>query len=93
MQCAEPWEIGLMGSFFLAGIVVGCLTLTRLGDILGRKPIFIIGMLLQIGVSIAIVLLYNKWANFGLCLVMGLALTGKQYVGYTYLLENMPKSK
>lgn len=30
---------------------------------------------------------------FGLTLIMGLALTGKQYVGYTLLLENMPKSK
>lgn len=66
-----------MGSFFLVGIVIGCLTLTRLGDVVGRKPIFIVGMLLQIGSSITIVLVYSKWANFALCAVMGLALTGK----------------
>ena len=82
-----------MGSFFLAGIVIGCLTLTRLGDIVGRKPIFIIGMLMQITVCITIVFMTNAWAVYGLCLVMGIALTGKQYVGYTYLIENQPKSK
>ncbi|CDW89142.1 solute carrier family member 5 [Stylonychia lemnae] len=93
LECSDSFYIGLIGSFFLVGIVLGCLTLTRLGDILGRKPIFIVGMLLQITVCCTLVFIDNIWIAYLMVAIMGVALTGKQYVGYTYLIENMPKSK
>jgi len=85
--------IGLFGSFFLLGVVIGCLTLTRLGDIVGRKPIFMLGMIMQIAVTLSIVLISNPYIAYGLCLLEGISMTGKQYVGYSYLIENQPKSK
>jgi MFS family permease len=36
--------VGLFGSFFLLGIVLGSVTITRIGDIYGRRPGFIIGL-------------------------------------------------
>jgi hypothetical protein len=38
--CAPKWEIGLIGFCFLIGIVIGCVTVTRMGDTKGRKPIY-----------------------------------------------------
>jgi MFS family permease len=44
--CETDMEIGLFGSSFLVGVVIGCVTFARMGDIYGRKKIFIIGMML-----------------------------------------------
>lgn len=44
LYCDSELKIGLFGSMFLAGIVVGSITLTRLGDLYGRKPVFIMGV-------------------------------------------------
>lgn len=85
--------IGLFGSFFLLGVVIGCITLTRLGDIVGRKPIFMLGMVMQICITIAIVIISNMYIAYVLCFLEGISLTGKQYVGYSYLIENQPKNK
>lgn len=42
--CESEITIGLFGSFFLAGIVLGSMTITRIGDIYGRRPGFMIGI-------------------------------------------------
>ena len=38
--CAPKWELGLIGFCFLFGIVIGCVTVTRMGDTKGRKPVY-----------------------------------------------------
>jgi MFS family permease len=42
--CEPEYKMGLFGSFFLLGIVIGCFTIARAGDIYGRRPVFIFGM-------------------------------------------------
>jgi MFS family permease len=44
--CAPKVYLGLIGATFLLGIVFGCLTVTRLGDKYGRKPVYFVGLLL-----------------------------------------------
>lgn len=44
--CASDFAIGAFGVCFLLGIVIGCFTLARAGDVVGRRPIFILGMLI-----------------------------------------------
>jgi len=48
--------IGLMGAAFLLGIFAGCRTLTRMGDVKGRKPIFLflLGLSVQEGIMLDI---------------------------------------
>ncbi len=45
LECATAVELGLIGSSFLAGIVVGSVTVTRIGDLFGRRPGFILGLI------------------------------------------------
>jgi MFS family permease len=52
MYCAKDMVVGLIGALFLVGIVIGCSTLTRLGDVYGRKPIYMLGICLHIGCMI-----------------------------------------
>jgi MFS family permease len=53
--CAPGWKLGLVGSVFLVGIVVGCSFVTKMGDKYGRRPVY--GAGLFINGSIVIVLL------------------------------------
>lgn len=44
LECASGVELGLIGSSFLVGIVIGSVTITRIGDSYGRRPGFGIGL-------------------------------------------------
>eukprot|EP00347_Sterkiella_histriomuscorum_P021446 403333947 len=92
LYCNADVQIGLFGSIFLLGIVFGSVTLTRLGDIYGRKPVFLIGMILQIFVTAAYLISDSLTFAYILTFLIGLACTGKQFVGYSYLIE-MQQSK
>ena len=78
-----------MGAFFLLGIVFGCLTIARLGDIYGRKPIYKLGLFMHLAFSIGICFLQTR--NFiilyGLLLVFGMSITARYYVGYSFNIE------
>ena len=59
MNCEADEKIGLIGAVFLFGIVVGCLSLTRLGDIIGRKPIYLLGLIMHLGFMVFIILSHS----------------------------------
>lgn len=74
-------------------MVIGCLTLARMGDIHGRKKVFLIGMGCQVMATLGLLLSTSEIIDYMLLLILGWSITGKQYVGYTYLLELQPKDK
>ena len=85
--CEPGWAVGLIGASFLAGIIVGTLTLTRLGDILGRKPVYMLGVFMHVGFTMAILMSYNAYLDYALVFIFGLSSTARYYVGFSYLLE------
>jgi MFS family permease len=91
--CKPDMMIGLVGALFLLGIVVGCLTLTRQGDVYGRKPLYILGLAMQIGFTFGIVFTTNYIVAYILLFILGMSVTAKYYVGFTYLMEIQPEDK
>lgn len=79
--------IGLIGALFLIGIVIGCSSLTRLGDIVGRKPIYILGLSMHLFFMTGILISTNRMVSYGLLFIFGMSITARYYVGYTYNLE------
>ena len=79
--------IGFIGAAFLLGIVIGSLTLTRLGDIHGRKPIYILGLVMHLGFMAGIIFSRNYVLDYILVFIFGLSLTARYYVGYCYNIE------
>lgn len=77
----------MFGSAFLFGIVVGCLTITRMGDVWGRKPIYLSGLLMHIIVTCVIVFSANVTVGYIMLGGMGYSLTMRYYIGYTYNVE------
>lgn len=90
--CAPEYKVGLIGASFLLGIVVGCSTVTRLGDKHGRRPIFMLGIAMHICVMFGILMVSNDLICFVMTFIFGISLTARYYVGYTYSMEMQPKS-
>ena len=90
--CEEDYMVGLIGALFLMGIVVGCSTLTRLGDVIGRKPVYLIGLFMHLFFMIGILISTIKIVSYALLFIFGMSVTARYYVGYTYNLEMQPKS-
>lgn len=87
LNCEEEWRIGLIGAAFLLGIVIGCLTLTKLGDIKGRKPIYQLGIWLHIVGTVSIIFITEYWTVILMIISFGMSVSSRYYVGYTYNME------
>ena len=84
----------MMGFSFLLGIVLGCLTVARLGDIYGRRPIYKLGLIMHLFFAIGITFLRtkNSLLIFTLLIFFGMSVTARYYVGYSFNIEMQPKS-
>lgn len=85
--CEPSAMIGLIGAAFLMGVVIGSLTLTRLGDVHGRRPIFMLGLVMHLGFMAGIMIVTNYVLCYVLVFIFGLSLTARYYVGYAYNVE------
>ena len=92
MYCAPKMELGIVGFMFLLGIVIGCLTVTRLGDYYGRRPIYMLGLFLHLIITIGLVYSKEPLFDFALLFGLGISLTARYYVGYTFNIEMQPRS-
>lgn len=90
-ECVPKWQLGMVGAVFLLGIVVGCSTVTKLGDVYGRKPVYLSGMILNFVLIAALLFLKNVYVVWFCLFMLGVSITSRYYVGYTYNLEFQPK--
>ena len=86
-ECVPKWELGIVGAVFLLGIVVGCSIVTKLGDIYGRKPVYLFGLVLNFVLVALLLFLKNVVIVYGCLFLLGVSITARYYVGYTYNLE------
>lgn len=63
------------------------MTLTRLGDIVGRKPIYMLGVVMHISAMLGMLTTHNATIAFFLIFTFGMSVTARYYVGYSYNLE------
>ena len=87
LYCQPEYLIGLIGASFVCGIVVGSVTLTRLGDIYGRKPLYMVGLWMHLTSTLIFLVVSNTYILFILLFYFGASVTAKLYVGYNYLKE------
>jgi len=62
----EKLKFGMFGSLYLAGVVVGCAIMPRLGDTVGRKRIAVIGNILHLISACVILLSTSLHINFAM---------------------------
>lgn len=61
-----------------------------MADIIGRKPIYLVCLVLYICVVIGTLFCKNLWLCISLMFFGGVAETGRYYVAYVYIIEFMP---
>jgi MFS family permease len=62
-----------------------------MADIYGRRPIFIVGLVLYIVTVIGLMASTNKNVMYAMLFLGGISETGRYYVAYVYAVEIMPK--
>ena len=83
---------GLLSIATVIGMIIGSVTMGRLGDVIGRKIVLIIVILCNIIATVASAFAYNFDMIIGLGFVNGLGLGGNFANCHTYLIEFFPRS-
>jgi MFS family permease len=91
--CAPLWQLGGIGFIFLVGIVVGCSTLTKMGDYYGRRPVFMLGFFMNFVCITALIFSHNVIFDYFVLFGLGLSIAARYYVGYAYNVEMCPKAQ
>src|SRR5262249_40754067 len=84
------WK-GLVGASALIGLFVGGITFGWITDLIGRKRLYTVDLVVFIAGSIAQFFVQTPWQLFVVRLVMGIAIGADYAVGPSYLSEFVPR--
>ena len=90
LTCKSSDEIGYIGSSFFVGTFLGAFILPRAADVVGRKPIFMLGLVIYIFVSVDLMFASTYYELLGLLVMSGVGECGRYYVAYVYAIEIFP---
>jgi MFS family permease len=81
----------MIGSCFFIGTFLGSFILPRLADVVGRRPMFLLGLILYITTVTGMIFASDVRVLYGLLVLGGISETGRYYVAYVYAVEIIPK--
>lgn len=91
LTCTSDIGLSMIGSSFFIGTFLGSFVLPRLADVVGRKPIFLLGLVLYIVTVVGMIFAKDVYVLYGLLVLGGISETGRYYVAYVYAVEIIPK--
>lgn len=93
LVCSDKpgFEMGMIAFSALIGISLACLVIPRLGDLYGRKPLYVFAIALQIPVYIAFCLFKTMIPMYITAFFLGPCVTGRMACGFLLLMELCPK--
>jgi MFS family permease len=91
LTCASEFGLSMIGSCFFIGTFLGSFVLPRLADIIGRRPVFLVGLTLYITAVVGMIFARDVKVLYGLLVLGGISETGRYYVAYVYAVEIIPK--
>ena len=91
LECVPKKKIGLLGTIAFAGAAVGCFFVPRLGDLYGRKPVYVVSMVIQTGMFAGILLSHKLLPVYILAFIIGITTIGRMSCGFFLLVELVPR--
>lgn len=85
--CASPYEISLLGTTLFAGLFIGSVFVSRLGDIIGRKIVLTATVLISSLTLISIILTTNLFLLYVSIFVFGVTASPRYSIAYIYFSE------
>lgn len=83
--------MSLIAMFALLGVSISCLFIPRMGDLYGRKPVYVFALVLQIPVYILACIFNKMLPIYIVAFFLGPCVTGRMACGFLLLLEMVPK--
>ena len=93
LLCESNERLGMLGSAFFVGIIMGMFIVPQMADIWGRKLIFVLTMILSLIGQAGLIWSQSLNLSAAYILVLGASFPGKNVVGLNYLLELYPEKK
>ena len=90
LNCKPKRATVLIGMVVFAGSAIACLFVPRLGDLLGRKPVFCFCLALQAPtIFICAFMTQLKYVYIG-CFFFGVCIIGRMSCGFLLMMELVP---
>ena len=89
--CISGFKMGLFGSLFYVGYVIGSLSFLRLGDVYGRKWVLVAALTLQTLILLAFYFVWKQWVFYVLMFLLGFGASVREGLSYVYAMEMLPK--
>lgn len=93
LVCISKFNLGIFGSLYFVGYVIGALTFVRLGDTIGRKPVLLFGTTLFWITSVCTYFATNLYLMYFLTLMLGIFEMVRFSLAYLLMVELLPKEK
>jgi MFS family permease len=90
LMCKPKKATAFVAMAVFAGSAIGCLFVPRLGDLLGRKPIFCIALAVQAPLLGSITFLKSLKIIYAACFVFGICVIGRMACGFLLMMELVP---
>jgi hypothetical protein len=90
LYCWDKNTIEDISSSFFVGAFAGSFVLPRFSDVVGRKPMFLLGLSIYMCVLILVLVCTDFYFMCVLIFFGGVGETGRYYVAYVYLVEFVP---
>lgn len=87
----SAWQTGLVTSAAIIGAVVGAAVLGPLGDVLGRRRVFLYDLVVFVVFSLACMLAWDVWSLIAARFLLGVAIGLDYPIAASYLAEILPQ--
>ena len=88
--CLSDSQIGIFGTLFFLGWVIGAVSLLGMGDIFGRKKTLIVSVTGMALMLVGLIFVDNMWLLYANLFAMGIFNGSKGALAYLYMLELSP---
>jgi MFS family permease len=85
--------VGLIGSSIYIGWTISSFILPRIADIIGRKPVFCLSMLIQTVAFIGLFFTKSIYLAYFIMFLFGVSSVGRTSISFLYLMEILPKAQ
>ena len=93
LVCRAKSATSLIAISAFAGVAIGCLFIPRLGDLYGRKPVWLVSMLVQGPVLLFAATTTNLMLLYIVVFIAGPIIIGRMSCGFLLLMEHAPRRK